>query len=49
MIQKPRGTIDILPGETPLWRFIENTARRNAAKDHKPPLTASGNYSVNLA
>ncbi len=32
MIQKPRGTIDILPGETPLWRFIENTARRNAAK-----------------
>jgi len=32
MIQKPRGTIDILPGETPLWRFIEETARRNAAK-----------------
>ncbi len=27
MIQKPRGTIDILPEEIPIWRFIENTAR----------------------
>ena len=27
MIQKPRGTIDILPEEIPTWRFIENTAR----------------------
>ncbi len=32
MIQKPRGTIDILPDETPLWRFIEETARVAAAR-----------------
>ncbi len=30
MIQKPRGTIDILPEEVPMWRFIENTARETA-------------------
>ncbi len=30
MIQKPRGTMDILPEETPTWQFIENTARRVA-------------------
>lgn len=31
MIQKPRGTIDILPDESPLWRYIEDTARKTAA------------------
>ncbi len=30
MIQKPRGTIDILPSDTPLWRYVESTARRVA-------------------
>lgn len=32
MIQKPRGTIDVLPDETPVWRFIEETARAVAAR-----------------
>lgn len=32
MIQKPRGTIDILPSDTPVWRFIEKTARDAAAR-----------------
>lgn len=32
MIQKPRGTIDILPSDTPTWRFIEKTARDAAAR-----------------
>lgn len=32
MIQKPRGTIDILPDESPIWRFIEETARSVAAR-----------------
>ncbi len=32
MIQKIRGTMDIMPEETPLFRFIEDTARRCAAK-----------------
>ena len=27
MIQKPRGTMDILPKEMPTWRFIEDTCR----------------------
>jgi len=31
MIQKPRGTIDILPSESPLWRYIEESARRVSA------------------
>ncbi|MBQ2686513.1 MAG: histidine--tRNA ligase [Clostridia bacterium] len=33
MIQKPRGTMDILPEQMPLWRYIEETARRVAAKN----------------
>jgi histidyl-tRNA synthetase len=32
MIQKPRGTIDVLPDEAPVWRFIEETARAVAAR-----------------
>ncbi|NLK38911.1 MAG: histidine--tRNA ligase [Clostridiales bacterium] len=32
MIQKIRGTIDILPEEIPYYRFIENTARKVAEK-----------------
>lgn len=32
MIQKPRGTFDILPEEMGLWLKIEETARRVAAK-----------------
>ncbi len=32
MIQKPRGTIDILPDESPVWRFIEETSRAVAAR-----------------
>lgn len=28
MIQKPKGTLDILPSETPLWHKIEDTVRR---------------------
>jgi len=32
MIQKPRGTMDILPEEIPYFRFIEDTARKNAEK-----------------
>ena len=31
MIQKPRGTFDILPSDTPLWQYIEKTARDTAA------------------
>lgn len=31
MIKKPRGTIDILPEEIPLWHFIEKTAHETAA------------------
>lgn len=31
MIQKPRGTFDIMPEETPLWQYIEATARKTAA------------------
>lgn len=31
MIQKPRGTFDILPSDTPVWQFIEKTARDTAA------------------
>lgn len=32
MIQKPRGTIDILPKDVAAWQFIESTARKVAAK-----------------
>lgn len=32
MIQKMRGTMDIMPEESPIYRFIESTARRVAAK-----------------
>ncbi|MBE6573590.1 MAG: histidine--tRNA ligase [Ruminococcaceae bacterium] len=32
MIQKPRGTFDIMPEETPIWQFIEATARNTAAR-----------------
>ena len=32
MIRKPRGTMDILPEETPLWQYIERTAREVAAR-----------------
>ena len=32
MIQKPKGTFDILPEEMPAWRYLENTARKTAAK-----------------
>ena len=32
MIQKLKGTIDILPEEMPIWRMIEDKARKNAAK-----------------
>jgi histidyl-tRNA synthetase len=27
MIQKPRGTLDILPGESEKWQYIEETIR----------------------
>ena len=30
MIQKPRGTMDILPEDVATWHYIENTARRVA-------------------
>ncbi len=30
MIQKPRGTMDILPEDSAVWQYIENTARRVA-------------------
>lgn len=30
MIQKPRGTMDILPEDTGLWQYIEKTARNTA-------------------
>ncbi len=33
MIQKPRGTMDILPKESKKWQFIENVAR-NVCKKH---------------
>ena len=32
MIQKIKGTMDILPGETPLWRYIEGVMREEAEK-----------------
>ena len=32
MIQKPRGTMDILPGESKKWQFIENAARKVCKK-----------------
>ncbi len=32
MIQKPRGTIDILPSDSPTWRRIEQIARDAAAR-----------------
>ena len=28
MITKPRGTEDVLPKDSKLWQYIENTARR---------------------
>lgn len=31
MIQKPRGTIDIMPEEMPYWYKIEQTARKVSA------------------
>ena len=31
MIRKPRGTMDIMPEETPEWRYVEETARAAAA------------------
>ena len=30
-IQKPKGTLDILPSETSLWQYLENIIRRQAA------------------
>lgn len=32
MIQKPRGTIDILPEEAAMWQYIENKAREVAKR-----------------
>ena len=32
MIQKIKGTMDILPAETPLWRYIEGVMREEAEK-----------------
>ena len=32
MIQKPKGTLDILPSETPLWQTIESAVREITAK-----------------
>ena len=32
MIQRIKGTMDILPGETPLWRYIEGIMREEAEK-----------------
>lgn len=32
MIQKPRGTIDILPKDSKKWQFVENTAREVCKK-----------------
>lgn len=32
MIQKPKGTLDILPSEIPLWHKIEDTVREVTAK-----------------
>ena len=31
-IQKPRGTLDILPEKVAVWQYIENTVRKTAAK-----------------
>lgn len=31
-MQAPRGTQDITPADTPKWRWLENTARRTAAR-----------------
>ena len=38
MIQKIKGTMDILPSETPLFRYIEGIMREEAER-HKPHLT----------
>ncbi|MDB9529152.1 histidine--tRNA ligase [Oscillatoria sp. CS-180] len=42
MIQALRGTRDILPDETPLWQWVESTARnllfRAAYREIRPPL-----------
>ena len=35
MIQKIKGTMDILPSETPLWRYIENIMREEAISAFK--------------
>ena len=32
MIQKPKGTKDILPADIGEWQFIENTARETCSK-----------------
>ena len=32
MIKKPRGTEDILPNDSKIWRLIENTAHEICAK-----------------
>ncbi|MBR6530547.1 MAG: histidine--tRNA ligase [Clostridia bacterium] len=32
MIQKPRGTMDLLPEVTPTWRFVEQTCRDTARR-----------------
>lgn len=32
MIQKPRGTMDILPENSPIWQYIENKARNVASR-----------------
>ena len=32
MIQKPKGTLDILPSEIPLWHKIEDAVREVTAK-----------------
>ena len=32
MIQKPRGTVDILPQESKKWQFIENVCRKTCKK-----------------
>ena len=32
MIRKIKGTMDILPSETPLWRYVEGVMREEAEK-----------------
>ena len=32
-IKKPKGTLDILPGESAVWQFIESKIRDTAAKN----------------